>query len=123
MITIIYGYILYKYISFMKRTNIQISKELRIKTLIPILEGKELDHIAVDLCITVKSLKYRLTQIYKYYGVKNRTQLMALYIKVPTPFYKFAQNKLEPKKVVTSKVTHRNAQERFLLPIGIENNS
>lgn len=69
-----------------RRRDIEISEKLRMQTLIPILEGKELEEIAPTLFIATKSLKYRLTQMYRFYGVKNRIQLMALFVKVPDEF-------------------------------------
>lgn len=68
------------------------SKQLRILTLKPILEGKSLEQIAKELNISVKGVKYRLTILYKYYGVKNRHQLMAQYIKFPSELYKNYKN-------------------------------
>lgn len=98
----------------MKRTNVQISKKLRIETIIPILKGLELKDVSNELNIPIKTLKYRLTQIYKYYGVKNRLELMALYIKIPTPFYRFTKGLKRPSRSIKkSKVTYSDAQERF----------
>ncbi len=106
-----------------KRSNIEISKELRLKTIVPILEGKEIDEIAKELGVSVKGLKYRLTLIYKYYNVKNRIQLMALYTNIPTPFRRFVKG-VKRKTYKVSKVTSADAQERFaddgLLPTGLK---
>jgi hypothetical protein len=75
----------------MKRTKIELSVKLRIKTLKPILEGKSLDEVATLLDTTVSTVKYRLTQMYVYYGVKNRYELMALYIKLPSEIYRHVE--------------------------------
>lgn len=76
----------------MKRNKIELSKELRLKTLKPLLEGKSSKAICNELNLNIKTLKYRLTLLYKYYGVSNRYELMAQYIKFPSELYKHNKN-------------------------------
>lgn len=71
----------------MRKKFVELSKETRLKTLAMILEGKDYHHMAMELGISVKGVKFRLTHLYKYYGVKNRIELMAMYIKPPSCFY------------------------------------
>lgn len=72
----------------MKRNKIELSRKLRLKTLKPILEGKSTKDVCKELGLNIKTLKYRLTLLYKYYGVSNRYELMAQYIKFPSELYK-----------------------------------
>lgn len=76
----------------MNKKSVGISRELRLKTLKPVLEGKSLKEISEELNINIPTLKYRLTQLYKYYNVSNRYTLMAQYIKFPSELYKHNKN-------------------------------
>jgi hypothetical protein len=73
----------------MRRRNVEISRTLRLTLLKPILEGKGLDDVSKEVNINIKALKHQLTYLYKYYGVRNRYELMAQYIKFPSELYKY----------------------------------
>jgi DNA-binding NarL/FixJ family response regulator len=71
-------------------------REQRLKTLNLILQGKDIDTIAMEFGVTAKAIKLRLTGIYRYYKVKNRIELMALYINVPLEIRKAMRKKNAP---------------------------
>lgn len=71
-----------------RRTDMEISTELRLKTLEMILKGLDVEQMANESCVSVKGIKFRLTNIYKFYGVKNRYQLMAKYVTLPKELIK-----------------------------------
>lgn len=94
----------------MRKNNIELSKELRLRTLCASLEGLSAKDMAVKFNITEKAVKARLTLLYKYYGVKSQVQLMALYVKPPSVIYDYLEKctYVAPKKKY---VEH----ERFLV--------
>jgi hypothetical protein len=106
----------------MKRNKIELSRELRLKTLFYILKGKDLHETAMELNIKVKCLKYRLTLLYKFYGVKNRIELMALYINIPLEIRKML---LKDKNPIVRSISYKT-KEQFkknnenILPIGLK---
>ena len=102
----------------MKRNNIQISKELRLQTLNAILLGKEIHEIAMEFKVTTKTIKYRLTLLYKYYQVKNRIQLMSLYINIPLEIRK---SLIKEEKAIVRKRAYVTKEQFGPLPIGNEN--
>jgi DNA-binding CsgD family transcriptional regulator len=102
----------------MKRNNIEISRELRLKTLNMILQGKEVHEMAMEFKISAKTIKYRLTLIYGYYRVKNRVQLMALYVNIPIEVRKYLT---EEKVPIIRKTTYKTKEQFGPLPIGNEN--
>jgi hypothetical protein len=104
-----------------RRNSIEISPETRLKTLYFLLQGLDAHELAVNLEIGFKALKHRLTLIYKFYGVKNRIQLMSLYINIPTRVRKSFIN--DENKVVTRK--KYKTKEQFkenenILPQGLK---
>lgn len=68
----------------MRRTAIEISDDLRLKTLVSILSGKSQEDIAKEFGISIKGVKYRMTGMYHYYNVKNRYELMAKFVQIPS---------------------------------------
>lgn len=68
----------------MRRSMFEISDELRLKTLVSLLSGKSPEDMAEEFGISRKGVKYRLTSIYKYYNVKNRYELMAKFVQIPS---------------------------------------
>ena len=68
----------------MRRNIFEISDELRLKTLVSLLSGKSQEEIASEFGISVKGIKYRMTAMYRYYSVKNRYELMAKFVQIPS---------------------------------------
>lgn len=98
-----------------RRNSIELSPETRLKTMYFLLQGLDAHELAVNLGIGLKALKHRLTLIYKFYGVKNRIQLMSLYVNIPTQVRKSVINE-ENKAVMRKKYkTKEQFSERKLL--------
>ena len=95
----------------MKSKHLELSKELRLQTLVASLEGLSAKQISKKLGISVPAVKYRLTFVYKYYGVKNQVELMSLYVKPPSAIYDYLDKcgHTHPKKTYKS-------HERFKVP-------
>jgi DNA-binding CsgD family transcriptional regulator len=93
-------------------------REMRLKTLTLILQGKDIDTIAMEFGVTTKAIKLRLTGIYKYYKVKNRIELMALYINIPLEIRKSMRKNNAP---VMRQSTYKTKEQFGALPIGNEN--
>jgi hypothetical protein len=65
------------------KKDFDIDPKLRIRTLHQVLLGKSIEELSCIFCLTKKGMKYRLTQLYKYYKVKNRYELMAKFVNMP----------------------------------------
>jgi hypothetical protein len=72
----------------------------------------------MEFGVTNKAIKLRLTGIYKYYKVKNRIELMALYINIPLEIRKYMQKRNVP---VMRRSTYRTKEQFGTLPVGNEN--
>lgn len=99
------------------------SENERIETLVCILKGKTLEEIAQSLFMTPKGVKYRLTQVYKFYKVKNRVELMSMFIKYPNEWDEVRSNirvkKVRKRKTIPKEVVFEQKND-FLLPIGLK---
>lgn len=60
------------------------SRELEVVELV--ITGLANNDVADRLCVVPNTVKYHLTNIYKRLGIKNRTQLMYLYLRREVPF-------------------------------------
>lgn len=98
----------------------------RIETLVCVLKGDEMVEIAKKLFLTPKGVKYRLTQVYKYYKVKNRFQLMSMFVNYPKDWDVVRSNvrvkKVKPPKKIKAvkEVTVIQQKNEFFLPIGLK---
>lgn len=99
----------------MRKNNLELSKELRLKMLVASLEGLSAKEMSAKFGVSVAAIKARLTLLYKYYNVKNQVQLMSLYVKPPSVIYDY----LEKATYVAPKKKYVN-HERFLVT---DNNS
>lgn len=100
-----------------RRNSIEISEKTRLKTLYFLLKGASLHGLAMELGIKVPALKHRLTLIYKFYGVKNRIELMSLYINIPTKIRKSVineENQTFKRKKYKTKEQFKEKNEIFL---------
>lgn len=91
----------------------------RIETLVCVLKGYEMDEIAEKLFLTTKGVKYRLTQVYKFYKVKNRFQLMSMFVTYPVDWDLVRSNVKVKKVKPTKKVIILGKNDSFL-PIGLK---
>jgi hypothetical protein len=109
----------------MRRNNIEISKELRLQTLHALLSGKDLHVVAMVLGIKVKTLKARLSLIYKFYKVKTRLELMALYVNIPLEIRKVMRQNNTPivrkKSYRTREQYGQETKDNEILPFGANN--
>lgn len=103
-----------------RRNNIELSKELRLKTLAALLTGSELQTVAFNLNIKIKTLKARMTLLYKFYKVKSRLELMSLYINVPLEVRKAMREQNQPitrrKKYRTTEQYGLESKDDTILP-------
>ena len=88
----------------MRKNNLEISKELRLKMLVASLEGLTGEQMAARFGVSRAAIKARLALLYKYYNVKNQVQLMSLYVKPPTAIYDYIEKfqYTAPKKTYVS---------------------
>jgi hypothetical protein len=102
------------------------SESERIETLVYVLKGKTLGEIAQCLFLTPKGVKYRLTQVYKFYKVKNRVELMSMFVQYPNEWNNVKSNirikKVKPvKKVkIIKEIPTIEQKNKFLLPTGLK---
>lgn len=80
-----------------------------------VLEGKDVHQIAVEFRVTVKAIKLRLTRMYKFYKVKNRIELMALYINIPLEIRKMMTQNETP---IVRRKEYKVSEQFGPLPIG-----
>lgn len=73
----------------------------------------------MELNIKVKCLKHRLTLLYKFYGVKNRIELMALYVNIPLEIRKSLMVPIVRKKKYVTREQFKENSEVFL-PKGLK---
>lgn len=66
-----------------RRTEMELNETLRLQTLRCILEARSTEYMAEKFGVTEKAIKFRLTNLYKYYGVKSKYELMAMFINLP----------------------------------------
>lgn len=66
-----------------RRTEMEINEGLRLETLRCILEARSMEYMAEKFQVTEKAIKFRLTNLYKYYNVKSKYELMALFVQLP----------------------------------------
>lgn len=103
----------------MRKNNLELSKELRLKMLVASLEGLSSKEMSAKFSVSVAAIKARLTLLYKYYNVKNQVQLMSLYVKPPSAIYDYLENfqYTAPKKTYIQherfKVIDNNSQLPF----------
>lgn len=109
-----------------RRNQIEISKELRLQTLYALLSGKDLHTVAMTLGIKVKTLKARLSLIYKFYKVTNRLELMALYVNIPLEIRKVMRTKDTPimrrKSYRTCEQYGQETKDTEILPFSLTRN-
>lgn len=63
--------------------DMESNEVLRLQMLRCVLEARSMEFMVEKFGVTEKGIKFRLTNLYKYYGVKSKYELMAKFIELP----------------------------------------
>lgn len=109
----------------MKRSNPPVkepdfakSQDLLDETLIAALSGASLEEMAKKFCISIQGIKYRLANLYRHFGVKNRVELMAAQMEIKSKRLRDLKNGKNKTIKEEEKPTETVSASEFELPRG-----